>query len=95
MESAMESVVNDYGRRLLPIVVETAAQKNPDRIAYSFPITNNPSKGFHEITNQVYANGVNRLAWWIEENFGKPRDGVFPTIGYIGPSTCSSVEPIT
>ena len=76
----------DYGRRLLPTVVENAATKNPDRIAYSFPITDDPSRGFHDITNRRYANGVNRTAWWIEESFGKPKNDYFPSIGYIGPS---------
>ncbi|KAH8655420.1 hypothetical protein BX600DRAFT_515242 [Xylariales sp. PMI_506] len=75
-----------YGRRLLPIVVEEAAAERPDRVAYSFPITDNPAEGFHDITNRRYANGVNRTAWWIEESFGKPEPRSFPSIGYIGPN---------
>ncbi|TVY44182.1 Non-canonical non-ribosomal peptide synthetase [Lachnellula subtilissima] len=84
----MGSIVieEEYGRRLLPVVVESAARKNPDRVAYSFPITDDPSEGFHDITNSRYSNGVNRTAWWIEKMFGKPEANSFPTIGYIGPS---------
>ncbi|KAH8881459.1 acetyl-CoA synthetase-like protein [Thozetella sp. PMI_491] len=76
----------DYGRRLLPIVVEKAAKTNPDRVVYSFPITDNPADGFHDISNKRYANGVDRTAWWIESNFGKPAPRSFPSIGYIGPN---------
>lgn len=83
---AISREIEDYGRRLLPNVVEHAANVKPNRIAYSFPITNDPAQGFHAITNRIYANGVNRTAWWIEENFGKPELNSFPSIGYIGPS---------
>jgi hypothetical protein len=76
----------DYGRRLLPVVIDDAAMKKPNRLAYSFPITDDPAKGFHDITNAIYANGINRTAWWIEKNFGNPETNSFPTIGYIGPS---------
>jgi hypothetical protein len=81
----------DYGRRLLPQVIDKAATKRPNRIAYSFPITEDPSEGFHEITNSRYANGLNRTAWWMEKSFGKPEPKSFPTVGYIGPS--KSEEP--
>lgn len=83
---AISRETEDYGRRLLPNVIEHAATVSPDRIAYSFPISNDPALGFHDINNQSYANGVNRTAWWIEENFGKPEPSSFPSIGYIGPS---------
>jgi hypothetical protein len=84
----MDSTVKaeDYGRRLLPQVIDKAAKERPSRIAYSFPIRDDPSDGFHEITNSRYANGVNRTAWWIERSFGKPEPKSFPSIGYIGPS---------
>ena len=76
----------DYGRRLLPNVVDKAAKDKPHRVVYSFPVTDDPAQGFYNITNHRYANGVNRTAWWIEESFGKPAPGIFPDIGYIGPS---------
>ncbi|EXJ86687.1 hypothetical protein A1O3_03640 [Capronia epimyces CBS 606.96] len=80
------TVQEDYGRRLLPTVVEDAARKRPDRVAYSFPVTDDPAAGFHDITNRRFAIGVNRTAWWIERCFGKPEPKSFPTIGYIGPN---------
>ena len=83
MPSAVEG--KNYGRRLLPIVVENVAKRRPNRVAYSFPITDDPTEGFHDITNHRYANSVNRTAWWIERNFGKPEANLFPSIGYIGP----------
>lgn len=76
----------DYGRRLLPQVIDEAAITDPDHIVYSFTKTDNPADGFHRITNRRYANAVNRVAWLIEKGFGKPEPGSFPSIGYIGPS---------
>ena len=84
----------DYGRHLLPILVKKAAVKNPNRVAYSFPLTDDPAKGSHDITNRRYANGVNRVAWWVEKSFGKPKAGSFPRIGYIGPSKCLDIYNI-
>ena len=80
------SITENYGRRLLPQVINEAATLRPERIAYSFPIQDNPAFGFNDISNRRYANGVNRTAWWIENAFGRPVLGQFPTIGYIGQS---------
>jgi hypothetical protein len=76
----------DYGRRLLPQAIDQAAITRPERVAYSFPRYNDPALGFHDITNRRYANGIDRTAWWMQESFGRPDVGSFPTIGYIGPS---------
>lgn len=76
----------DYGRRLLPQVIDHAAISRPDRVAYSFPRCDEPALGFHDITNRRHANGINRTAWWMDESFGTPDVGSFPPIGYIGPS---------
>ena len=76
----------DYGRRLLPNVVDKCAKTRPDRIAYSFPIGDDPAGGFHHVTNLRYANGIDRTAWYIEQQFGIPNPSSFPSIGYIGPS---------
>lgn len=76
----------DYGRRLLPNVIDKAAVRDPDHVVYSFTMTDDPADGFHRVTNRRYANGVNRVAWLLEEGFGKPGPGTFPSIGYIGPS---------
>ena len=76
----------DYGRRLLPVVIEQAARDHPDHVVYSFPITNDVAQGFHEITNSRYANGMHRTSWYIESKFDKPARNTFPTIGYVGPS---------
>lgn len=76
----------DYGRRLLPNVVDKCAKTKPNRIVYSFSIGDDPAAGFYHITNLRYANGVDRVAWHIEREFGKPQPDTFPSIGYIGPS---------
>jgi hypothetical protein len=43
----------DQDRLLLPVVVKSDAKNmNSNRHAYSFPITDNPAKGLHYITNR-------------------------------------------
>ncbi|RDW77667.1 hypothetical protein BP6252_05720 [Coleophoma cylindrospora] len=74
----------DYGQRLLPNLIDDEAQYNPHFVPYSFPLTENPADGFREISNKVYANAVNRTAWWFESHFGKSSS--FESVGYIGPN---------
>ncbi|CAK7211993.1 putative NRPS-like protein biosynthetic cluster [Sporothrix eucalyptigena] len=76
----------DYGRRLLPTVIDNAAVTDPDYNVYSITKSDDPVDGFHRISNARYANAVNRVAWLIEEGFGKPVPDTFPSIGYIGPN---------
>ena len=53
---------------------------------YSIPVTSNDvSAGFHDISARLFANAVNRVAWWLESELGKGSS--FPVIGYIGPRT--------
>lgn len=84
------SPTEDYGRRLLPSVIDKAALTDPDHIVYSFTKTDHPADGFHRVSNRRYADAVNRVAWFIEDGFGKADASSFPSIGYIGPSTFSS-----
>lgn len=82
----MPSVVStpDYGRRLLPMLIDEAARDNPEHVVYSFPFTDNPAEGFRKVTNSGYANAINRAARWMESALGKSNS--FESVGYIGPS---------
>ena len=101
------AVSKDYGRRLIPNIVDERARSEPERAVYSIPVScDDGSHGFEDISARgavysvpvssddvpprfrdisarVYANAVNRIAWWLESELGKGSS--FQTIGYIGP----------
>jgi len=64
------------------VVIDEAAEKNPDHILYTIPLTSNPLDGFREISYRTYANAINRAAWWLKSILGI--SDCFETIGYMG-----------
>ncbi|RYP62963.1 hypothetical protein DL769_007102 [Monosporascus sp. CRB-8-3] len=73
----------DYGRRLIPHIVDDLAKSDPERIVYSFPKSQDVSKGFRDVTARNLASAVDKVAWWLQKEIG--RSSSFETIGYIGP----------
>ncbi|RYP70479.1 hypothetical protein DL771_005416 [Monosporascus sp. 5C6A] len=73
----------DYGRRLIPHIVDDLAKSDPERIVYSFPKSQDVSKGFRDVTARTLASAVDKVAWWLQKEIG--RSSSFETIGYIGP----------
>lgn len=84
----MGSVANlnnvPYGKRLVPNIIDQVASQDPDRECIQIPRSSVASDGWRIITWKDLANGVNRCAHKIVELFGKPEEGSFPTIAYIG-----------
>ena len=78
------SAVPDYGRRLLPVVVDEAARDEPQRVLFYTPRDNRPSQGYQVVTARTFANSVNRVCWWFESQVAIQNET--KTIGYIGPS---------
>ena len=74
----------DYGRRLLPVLVDEISRDDPDRIFISLPLTSNPEDGFRDISYRSFANAINRAAWWLESKLGKGQN--FETLAYTAPS---------
>ena len=72
-----------YGDRLVPQIVDTRAQNEPNRVVYLTPSGPDVKHGFHEVTAQQFAKAVNKVAWWLESELGKGEG--FPTVAYIGP----------
>ncbi|KAI9794020.1 MAG: putative NRPS-like protein biosynthetic cluster [Peltula sp. TS41687] len=72
----------EYGKRLLPQVVDEIARIDPDRIYASFPLSTDLSKGFHDVTFKKLAQAVNHLAWWLEARFGRSTSS--ETVAYMG-----------
>ena len=73
----------DYGRRLLPHIVDDVASESPDRIGYS--IVNNPddANNTKHITASAFAKAIDKTAWWLSSFVGA-QTSVLP-VGYIGP----------
>ncbi|KAL7629881.1 hypothetical protein AAE478_001404 [Parahypoxylon ruwenzoriense] len=76
----------DYGRRLLPYIIDEIAEKDPGREAFSIPRSSNPKDGWSVITFQEYSKAINHFAHKIVETCGRPPAGAFPTIAYLGPN---------
>ncbi len=73
----------DYGRRLLPVLIDEIATENPDRAAFSIPRTDaDLFQGYVDITYATFANAINQLAWLIESRLG--RSERFDAIAYLG-----------
>ena len=72
----------EYGKRLLPQVVDEIARSGPDRIYASFPLSVDLSKGFHDVTFRNMAQAANHLAWWLEAHFGRSTNS--ETVAYMG-----------
>ena len=73
-----------YGRRLIPTLVDEMAASNPDHIYSSIPRNKYFSVGFDDVTYRDLARAVNRAAFWLQREVGKSVD--FETIAYLGPS---------
>lgn len=79
-------VSKDYGqvgRRLIPQIVDDLALHEPNRLVYSIAKSADISEGFMEVSARVWANAVNRTAWWLDGLVGK--SDTFQTVGYVGP----------
>ncbi len=73
----------DYGRRLLPHLIDERARNHHSRPYASVPISKEPRDGFREISYIQFANAINRCARWILDQVG--RSGSFEALAYMGP----------
>ncbi|CAD6591480.1 MAG: hypothetical protein ASARMPREDX12_005186 [Alectoria sarmentosa] len=73
----------EYGRRLIPTLVDEIAASTPNRVYASIPRNQDFTGGFDDVTFRILARAVNRAAFWIENKLGKSAH--FETIAYLGP----------
>ncbi|KAH6957909.1 hypothetical protein BKA56DRAFT_501784 [Ilyonectria sp. MPI-CAGE-AT-0026] len=73
----------DYGKRLIPQILDSLAAADPDRIIYSVAKSSDISQGLRHVSARTFANAVDKTAWWLENELGKST--TFQTVGYIGP----------
>lgn len=74
----------EYGKRLLPHVLDERARTNPEHVFAVVPKTSNLADGFREITIKSFARAVNEVAHRIDSTVG--RSTQFDTMAYLGPS---------
>ena len=79
---SQHNFTNNFGRRLLPSVLDQVAATHPNRLYASIPVADQISQGYQDITFQQIKNAVDHLAWSISETHGQSKD--FTTICYIG-----------
>jgi hypothetical protein len=73
-----------YGRRLFPAVIDEYARTEPRKIWGSMPKSTSLQDGFRDVDYSMFANAINRAAWWLDDRLGKGSN--FQTIAYIGAS---------
>ncbi|KAL9046301.1 MAG: hypothetical protein Q9214_000832 [Letrouitia sp. 1 TL-2023] len=74
----------DYGRRLIPVLVDERARNGWQQPFTSIPRSSDPNDGFVDISYRQFANAVNRCAWWMQRNLVRSQPSV--TVAYTGPS---------
>jgi hypothetical protein len=72
-----------YGKRLIPQIMDSLAAAEPERVVFSLTTPSGDSLEFRHITAHAFTKAVDRTAWWLHNQVGKP-DCIQP-VGYIGP----------
>ncbi|KAI1330923.1 male sterility protein-domain-containing protein [Xylariaceae sp. FL0255] len=78
--------VPDYGRRLVPNIIDAVALNDPNRAFASIPRSENLEDGYTDISYQTVANAINRMCWWLSENLGLADTSEVFSYGMIGPN---------
>lgn len=73
----------DYGKRLIPQILDNLAAADPDRTIYSVALSADVSQGLRHVSARAFANAVNKTAWWLHKQVGK--NTTCQSVGYIGP----------
>ncbi|KAM7195495.1 acetyl-CoA synthetase-like protein [Rhypophila sp. PSN 637] len=74
---------NEYGRRLIPHILDDLAANEPDRVVYSVAKSADVSQGLLDISAKAMAQAVDKAAWWLREQIGETSSPKM--VGYIGP----------
>lgn len=78
-----------YGKRLVPQIMDDLADTEPLRTVFSLATLSGKSIQLRYISAREFTNAVNKTAWWIHNQVGKP-DSIQP-IGYIGPRKSETI----
>ena len=79
----------DYGRRLIPALIDENAFSIPHEAYCYLPRTSSIEDGFRPLDFQTFANAINACAWWLEAEIGKC--DTYSTLAYLGPSDLRNI----
>ena len=82
-ERTISADPTDWGRRLLPSLVDSIAKTTPSRTYATIPVTIDLAKGFQDVSFIQMANAINNMANFLEIRFG--RSDIFETLCFLGP----------
>lgn len=83
MQNQTLSLPLNYGKRLIPTLIDELATRDATRVFLSLPRTANIKDGFEDITYEDLAHAINVCAWWMECTL--QRSETFETLNYVGP----------
>lgn len=78
----MAQKATNFGRRLVPRVLDELADTDPKRVYAAIPKSADVKDGFHDVTVADLSRCVDFMASWLDEKFGRSES--FETITYIG-----------
>ena len=73
----------NYGKRLIPQIMDSLASTEPDRIIYSIATSSDISRGLRHVSAATFAKAVDKTAWLLHNQIGQ--SPVIQSVGYIGP----------
>jgi hypothetical protein len=80
----------EYGRRLIPQILDRLALAAPDRVIYSVASFPNDQPSFRDITAREFTKAVDKTAWWLQRQLHEANGDAISSskiqaLGYIGP----------
>jgi hypothetical protein len=73
----------NYGKRLIPQILDDLASAEPDRIIYSVAKSSDLSQGFRHVSARAFTKAVDKTAWLLQRELGQTSE--IRAMGYIGP----------
>jgi hypothetical protein len=77
------NVSTPYGRRLIPQIMDSLADTEPDRTIFSLASVLNGNIKLNHVSARQFTRAVDKIAWWLRGQVGTP-SAVQPVV-YIGP----------
>ncbi|CEF78594.1 unnamed protein product [Fusarium graminearum] len=84
----------EFGRRLIPQILDRLALADPERVIYSIASFPNDQPSFRDITAREFTKAVDKTAWWLQRELHSTNgvsngDAILSSkiqaLGYIGP----------
>jgi acyl-CoA synthetase (AMP-forming)/AMP-acid ligase II len=79
-----EALKADYGRRLVPTIIDQLAASDPDRNFASYPKSSDLTEGFIDVSFSTLSNAINRASWWLAAAMKSTASS--DTFAYLGPN---------